>query len=68
MSEFIVRLRRGGWFVLEGDHLHWAYKDGSDLPLITILDEGNHRLAIMPADAVEAVYRKDAEKEAKGAD
>jgi len=36
------------------------------VPLITILDEQRECLAVMPGDAVRAVYLKDAETKTEG--
>lgn len=66
MVTFIVRWREGGNIAVEAKQITSKYPDGTGAPVITAFGEGNEIVAIIPGDAVSAVYRKDAETKAEG--
>jgi hypothetical protein len=66
MATYIVKLKEAPPFAVEGAQLGYFYPDGAHVPLITILDEQRECLAVIPGDAVRAVYLKDAETKTEG--
>lgn len=66
MPIYVVRFREGRDIAVEGTDAQWTYPEGTHAPVITVLGQGNKRVAIIVGDAVTAVYLKDAEKETDG--
>jgi len=59
MAEYVVVFRAGKRIAIEGESLQFSVKEGSDTALIFVSATGNVTVAVFPADAVAAVYRKD---------
>ena len=66
MATYIVRLRDAPPFGIEGAGIDFHFPEGSHSPVITIVDEDSHILAIMPGDAVRTVYLEGAERKTEG--
>jgi len=62
MAEYVVVSRAGKSMTVEGEHLQWSVKEGSNAALIFVSAANNETVAVFPADAVAAVYLKDAQK------
>jgi hypothetical protein len=66
MASYTIRFREGGSVVLEGTRLHATHQEGSNFPVIFIFGSDGRQVAVLPGDAVKAVYLKEAEKETEG--
>ena len=62
MAEYVVVFRAGKSIVIEGESLKSSVEKESHTALILVSATGNETVAIFPADAVAAVYRKDTQK------
>jgi hypothetical protein len=67
MPQYVVLFKVGKSMAVEGERLQFDVRQGSDAALIFVTAAGNESVAVFPADAVAAVYKKDAWRNPRGA-
>jgi len=65
MPIYIIRPREGPDMAVEGVAIHWFHPQGTHAAAVYVMGEGNKRVAIIPSDALRAIYLQEAEKETK---
>jgi hypothetical protein len=65
MPIFTIKLREGPDIAVEGVTIAWSATQGSPAAVVYVLGQGNKRVAIIPTDALRAIYLQEAEKEVK---
>ena len=65
MPIFTIKLREGADIAVEGMTIELSAPQGTPAAIVYVLGEGNKRVAIIPCDALRAIYRQEAEKETK---
>jgi len=65
MPIFNIELREGPDIAVEGKTIEWSAQQGTHAAIVYVLGEGNERVAIIPTDALRAIYLQEAQKERK---
>ena len=65
MPIFTIKLREGSDIAVEGVAIHWFHPQGTHAAVVYVMGEGNKRVAMIPSDALRAIYLQEAEKETK---
>lgn len=65
MPIFTIEFREGPDIAVEGAQVTFTYPDGTHAAMVYIMNESKQFVAIIPSDALRAIYLQEAGKETK---